>query len=1240
MTAALAVTALASCSDELIERNKQLNVKPGDLVATLPSANAGANTRVAVISGGQFVWSDDDQIQVYKLDNLNYSKYELTSGGGEETGVFTKKSGETLSGDDLYAVTQPQPKKGETPTIYGISASESGQAILTATIADSYDWATLDSNGKTAYKVPTPFWGNAQISGDNINVDFNALTGFLKLDLRALPAGTDAIVLTTHEDFDLAVDPSDPTKNISYTGGKNESLSGTLKAELTAGAALQADDRLHHADTLRVNIDEIINEDGEDYILYIPVVAQHYEKLYVLAVKEDNRLSYTYNDFEILRTFEDFDFEISNVIPALKLSEVIDVNALGATNWADASNIIADNIDGSRTLRVKIKPSSLGAGQLWIAGNMEKNNVEIEFTDAPAAGFEGIFENNATLNGIGEFKSFGVSPMTLDKAKNLQDAQMAKKRTVRLKFDGALASNTSIVLPTSNVEIDSEVDQTKIIKVFASNTTGVSGYDQDVYNKKDAAITIRGGVKADGTPVDYTEIQVATNSRGDVFITEEDTYVQQLTFEGTSQLGNVRITDALVNNIQYSGVTGTAQVSVFTTGSAALGGIAGDANLTKVYAYWTGKSLTDNALMLGFDKATIYTAAQLQGVGLAAGLQEGGGSFTFSNGSNLTALTPVYNYTIADRVSSIWLGGYKYPWLGAQVAQLVGTPVADGYGTNRAIKAKAKVTAPSDPITDYFVAVTPQQLTKAVKIDGNKKQLRNMKLSIDDPYIVDPHKCCTTCGELAVKVDEDLGLVRCIMTTATATVTNINLNDVLLESTTNINNVGAIVGEIGATGAVELSESNVTNERIETLGNNIGGQVGNIFTKATVDILGVLVGQQVAETGTTDLFVKSTGSNVGGVVGNVDATGAITAEAAVVHIDEISATKGSNVGGLLGDAYSEDDSEVTSSEVIVPVILATQATNNDKNLIATGNNVGGLIGQYINKKNDLSINDIKVVAKTKIAAENQNAAGLIGYAMPDVQSGTTAGSILIADDATAALVPVNVEAGTIQADNGYVGGLLGYVVTGEGIEIATVSKTVAAKDELNPITVKINNKLAGAFGVGGLIGLHNTPATIGLDGKANLNYLTVTVKDFENTWALADFQSEAKAKYLTLSVTERKKNLGSFGLLDGLQNANLTIEEAAKIVTGGDCTVENAAGVMSEKKTETGRQVITNAKKIALLFPYHVDSYSTLPSNAGDQFWGDVNGYVGYSKEGAVYEIDGVEQQGDQLCNVFITYAE
>lgn len=1247
MSLALAVGALASCTDELID-TKKLDVKPGDLVATLPSMQNP--TRVAVISGGEFVWDNDDQIQVYKLDNLNYSKYTLTSGAGEETGVFSKESGADLSGDDLYAVTQPKPKDPKKPTIYGISATDDGKALLTATIADSYNWETIESNGKDAYKVPTPFWGNATIDGDNINVGFQALTGFIKLDLRALPMGTQAIVVSSHEDFDIQ-DPANPGQYIQYTGGSNESLSGTMKAELVAGAALAADDRLHHSDTLRVNIDKIVNEDGEDYILYIPIVAQHYDKLYLIAVKQDNRTTYTYDDAEILREFNDITFEISTVIPTLSLTEVLDLNAMGAASFEEASEMIADNYDGQHTLRVKMDPTTFTDNTLYIASNLPgQTSVEIEFTAAPTT-LTDIVECEATTLSSGDFKSFNKPrAMTAAKAATLTAEQMAKKRTVRLKFDEDVAADLNILLPTSNIELDSETDQTGKFVLLASTTNHVSGYDQTNYNNKNAAIIIKGGTYDDGTgkmvPVDYAEIEIAENSRGDIYIFEEDTYVQKLTFDDYEFMPNVRITDALVEEINYAyagGLSTNEEIAIFTTGSAAIGitGITGNHNnKAQVYAYWTGKSLTDNALALGFDSGDIYTAAQLQGVGLGAGLVDGGGDLsTCPSLIATTAPTAVYEYKINDRVNSIWLGGYEFPWIGAQVAMLVGTPVVPGYASNRNIIPEATVTTPVDENTDFFTAVAPQQLGSDIVIDGNEKNLRNMKLSIKDPYFKDPHKCCTTCGDMAVKVEEDLGLIRNIMTTATVTVTNINLNDVLLESEESVDNVASIVGEIGATGDVSIENNNSTNIRIKTVGDNVGGQYGNIFSQGSVEINDVLVGQEVAETGTTDLYVKTTGDNAGGVAGHVNTIADVSTTDAIVHIDEVSAEKGSDVGGIFGDMHFEADSNLEGIEVEVANIFATQAKNNETNLKNTGNNVGGLIGNANGKfgaGKDLDVDDASVTSE-KIYAENQNVAGLIG-----VSNIMTGGDLNIGENTgSKADQPwINVDADLIKAENGYVGGLVGNIATGDYANISTqVGYSDGGKKFLN--TIKVNaEKLAGSHAVGGLIGGQFIPTYIGSalhEGAAN--FIDVTVNDFENTWTADDFKSTAKANYLNITAEDRLKNCGSFGLLDGFKNQALYITTSEKILTGGTCTVANANGVMSEKAVNTGRQVIKNEKKDALYFYLHKDSHSTLPGNVGDQFWGDVNGYVGYDKFDAKYYIDGTQQQGDQLSNVFITYS-
>jgi hypothetical protein len=1271
LTAVLAVGALVSCADELMD-SKKLDVKPGDLVATLPSMQN--STRVAVISGGEFVWADDDQIQVYKLDNLNYSKYTLTSGEGQETGVFTKESGAVLSGDDLYAVTQPKDSK----TIYGISATDNKTALLTATIKDSYDWDVLDSNGKTAYKVPTPFWGTAEIDGDNINVDFQALTGFLKLDLRALPAGTQAIVVSSHEDFQIqdpaTLDPAIDDKYITYTGGSNESLAGTMNAELKGVAALQADDRLHKSDTLRVNIDKILNEDGEDYILYIPIVAQHYDKLYVIAVKSDNRQTYTYDEAEILREFNDITFDISTVIPTLSLTEVLDLNAMGATSFEQASNMIAKKYDGMHTLRVKMNPSTFTTDNvLYIASNLKgQSSVEIEFTGTAPNPFS-IVECPATLYSGGDFAEFDkTKAMTEAKAKTLTAEQMAKKRTVRLKFDvdaytastGTGTSGTgtgtstdpsylTVLLPTSNLELDAEITQTGNFKLLACTTNHVSGYDETNYNHKDAAIIIKGGVYSNSgvmTPVTYPLIEILENSRGDVYIYEEDTQITKLQFDDYEYMPNVRITDALVGEINYAytgGLGTNEEIAIFTTGSAAiLNGITGsDNNKAQIYAYWTGKSLTDNALALGYDCGRIYTAAQLQGVGLAAGLATGGGTLTTCR--NLLsggAPTPKYEYVINDRVNSIWLGGYEFPWIGAQVAKLIGTPIAPGYGSNRTIKPEAILSSASTATTEnaiYFEQIAPQQLESAVSIDGNEKNLRNMKLSIKDPYFKDPHKCCTTCGDMAVKVDEDLGLIRCIMTTGKVDVKNINLNDVLLESKENsIDNVGSIVGEIGANGVVNLLNNNSTNVRIETVGDNVGGQYGNVFSKATVKVRDVLVGQEVAETGTTDLYVKATGDNAGGVAGYVNTTANVLTQDATVHIDQIWGVKGSNVGGIYGDMYYGEASIMRDADVVVADIKATQAKNNERNLKDTGNNAGGLIGNAESTGTNLDIDSIIVVSTQQIYAENQNAGGLLG--LSNIKTG---GQLNIANATNAGKVEpwIDVDAELIKSENGYVGGLVGNLATGTQANIATSVgyADAASKNVFNQIKV-VADELAGSHAVGGLLGGQFIPTYIGAANthKGAGNYIDVTVNDFTNTWQPADFKSTAKANYLNITAEDRLKNCGSFGLLDGFKNQALRIFQADKIKTAGTCTVANANGVMSEKAVNTGRQVISNAKKDALYFYLHKDSKSTVETNLGDQFWGDVNGYVGYDKYDAQYYIDGQQQQGDQLSNVYITYSE
>lgn len=1220
MTIALAVGTLASCSDEIIEKSK-LQVKEGDLVATLPLTEV-SNTRVAVVpntNGADFVWAPEDQIQVYKLASLNYSIYNYVSGAGSDTGVFTT-DGEGQSGDDLYAVTQPQ----ETETIYGVSANDEQKAVLTATVEKEYNWETLDENGG-GYKVPTPFWGPAKIDGNKINVDFKALTGFMKLDLANVPATTEAIVLTTHEDFSI---DGGVTK---INGGSNEPLSGTLNAVLDDDAALQADARLAKYDMIRINIPEHAIAKG--YILYIPVIAQHYDKLYVLAVSGTGRANYTW-DAEILREFDDFTQKVytpsGNVsITSLSLSEMIDLNVLGAASWADASKVIAAKAaqNPGRTMRYTVDGSLFPDNTLYIANNIEKNNVELTIT--------GITNNLETITEA-EYGSAILSPfsgaVTEPETLWLEAGDMAKARTVRLNYEVEWPADAQILLPTSNVELNSTVDQDEAIEIFTAATTGVSGYDETVYNAKNAGLIIKGGTHDDGTgklvPVHYDEIDILANSRGDIYAYQEDTYIEKLVFNGTDNLQNVRLTDALVGEINYAyPIDNNEEINIYTTGSAAIGNTGAEAitgshkSKPAVYAYWTSRSLTDNALALGFDNAYIYTAAQLQGVGLAAGIVEGAGAL--GDCPSLIAYTtpaPVYNYQISKFVNNIWLGGVKYPWLGAQVAKLKGAPAAAGYGTDRNMVDGGDAT---------------QSLTTAVTINGNGKRLRNMVISTDDPYFIDPHTCCTTCGDLTVKVTEDLGLFRNIKSTKAVTVKNIYLNDAELNTNYPIDDIGSIVGQIYSEAAVTYENNISTNIRIKAKGDNIGGQAGNIFAQSVLNILNPKNNQEVTETAVPYVYVESEGDNVGGIVGYAESNDVIAAVRPIAKIDWVLAKKGSNAGGVIGYAEFDADSYIQHATVEIPSIKATQSDKTELKLRATGKNVGGLVGQaisYEDKKFDVK-GTVNVKAVTEIEAGNQNAGGLIGLASLDDDADTgTDGQLRIGNN-NGDKITVNVK--DLTAHNGYAGGYVGNISTGKETLIGDNN----ARPEANAISDNVTiASLNSAFAAGGLIGGNTIPVTI---AEADHNTLNVTINDIKNTWTANDFKGTSTYDYLSINLDNRLKNCGSFGLLVGLENSKdlttgLTIAGSKYITTGGaaTATTTGATSIMDAYATTKLKTIFSDAKKAAVFFKLHSDTGSTVPDAATDFYWGDVYGYTGYVKGDNKYVVDGVMLQGDQIFNV------
>lgn len=397
MTVALAVGAMASCSDDLGLESQNLKANKGGLSATIDSPVDRMATRLAVnqtggVQGGTktVVFSNDEKLRVFTLNQLQQDLYQIEEGqGGSSTADFNQVVNNNLSGQ-LYAVT-------EASSVYGISAYQDdaeAKPLLTLTLPGSY---TSEFDNAGLKKFPIPFWGPATVSGGNefstnktLSTKLTGLTAILRVSADKLPVGTKAIVLTTHGRRDLMqyeggankegfqiVTPEDKNQiggfndlnswwenNVPYTeGGKSEPISGTLNCILDkdniedtylkvdqvengqgmtwntgegAGATegTQYASRLVTSDTLRVNLPITITSSMQaNQVFYIPIVVGHYDNLRVLAVTGDSKYTYRWIGYEMYN-FVDQTFERNK--PYYLDLNVIELGhaAISKVNWA------------------------------------------------------------------------------------------------------------------------------------------------------------------------------------------------------------------------------------------------------------------------------------------------------------------------------------------------------------------------------------------------------------------------------------------------------------------------------------------------------------------------------------------------------------------------------------------------------------------------------------------------------------------------------------------------------------------------------------------------------------------------------------------------------------------------------------------------------------------------------------------------------------------------------------------
>ena len=251
------------------------------------AANDVTQLRGIISTSGSEGWMADDSIQTYTLRSTKHNTYRLTQGEGGMSALFSRING-TDSYDDggtVYALTSCK-------YIYGVSATTNKMAKVSITIPNSYPYDEVAAPDGLLRK-PVPYWGIADFASDGkLEASMKGLTALLKLDVASLPDQTRAIILTTHSYADV--------EDISHEGGGEEPLAGTFNAVLSDGAQLIGNPIFYSYDSLRVNIDI----DAEKYKnLFIPVVANTYNALHVIAVTGDDRFPYSWNG-KVLKTFK------------------------------------------------------------------------------------------------------------------------------------------------------------------------------------------------------------------------------------------------------------------------------------------------------------------------------------------------------------------------------------------------------------------------------------------------------------------------------------------------------------------------------------------------------------------------------------------------------------------------------------------------------------------------------------------------------------------------------------------------------------------------------------------------------------------------------------------------------------------------------------------------------------------------------------------------------------------------
>lgn len=915
--AAFAVVALSSCSSD-------------DLFGLGGSAKADGNTIHASINNGVtrvgmavdadgnrgLVFSDDDQMNVYTIAANNFNNYTVTSGALTDKATFTKASGtlDITDGEDYYGVV-----KSPAARIYGLSANANNEPELTMQIPARYTHAKADATwgddkSGSSYKMPLPLWGKVTEENGEMSVGFNYLTGFMKIEIINLRAGSKSVRLTSNPAqpisgfFNAVLDPANP-----------------------ANSVLGTDEALTTGNTITVDLPEVNTYEGVDTVLYIPVIAQTYRTTPTTPALKVDVLNAAGGVIEtVYEAATDITVRAGHGISLTRGMTVFS----GATTGADISSKLYELTSGERTEGNAGKPvimrllNAVTPGEQIIIDKNTKNNITLVFAQpipAPLTIVEG------TMKSVDQ--ATGDVTWSTEVTDNNSESQ-AFNHEVNIVYDNQAANgNLDLWLPYSKINIAGKdvaeaggavVDYTGSIQIVAS---------------KDGGTTIDESARIADAGANANFLTIIKDGK-----TTVNGFVNQLQVQGDGDVEINNLNEAM--NVINHGLLGAPVKGKLTiNGATVVGGTAraaanhNSAVVNIVASYSTGAFKANN---LDVDGGA-YTFNEItEGIEIANNIINNIVTIVSTDKRNNLTLTNTvvgtYNYTAGKKatvtatgkaaivtltgdaddmltISTTW-DGTSAPAAATTTAHAVtailGTEVHTAYQFASVTAATTTVNIKGTTTIDLDNKTwAPKSFTGAITIDGDFNNNQESRATIKNL------KNIPTTNQLP-------GSMNGLIATAAGLVTinDINFEGVQLQK---YDYTGSLVARAQA--GADIQRVDVTGVAIKSLeSRGIGGLIGSL--EGTV-------ANTIKDVNVKGTEITNSNQKAGGLIGWNKSTGATQIDGVNVEVTTITAND--IVGGMIG----QNDGAVNMNT------LADEKKSNVK--VTTINNTnlektGGLIG--------------------------------------------------------------------------------------------------------------------------------------------------------------------------------------------------------------------------------------------------------------------------------------------------------